>query len=936
MRITLFIGFTLFCFHSLKCQTKSDTTKTSPKLEIVSDTIPKNPENIIKNPNLLINPTSESDSLMNIDLKDSTNSIIPKSDTTIVALPKRNSDINTKINYSSKDSMYFDLKTQNLFLYGESKVKYGSINLSADKIVVNWQDKTIKADYSLDSAGNKVGKPIFQEKEEKYETDEMIYNFQSRKAVISGVITEQDGAFMHGELVKKNAENELFIRNARYTTCNLADPHFHIQSNKLKVIPKNKIVSGPLNLRFKNIPTFLWLPFGMFPQPKKKASGILVPSYGEERQRGFFLRDGGYYFAISDYIDLRLSGDIYSKGGYAIRTSTTYKKRYKYSGNFGFTYNRFLSDDLENPLQTNDFWVQWSHRPDTKGTGSFSASVNGGTRSFNRNNNQVTQDPTRNINSQFTSNVSYSKTFQGTPLRVSGNLRHRQNVSTGAVDLTLPELTTSVQRVFPLKKVFKSSKSPFAKLGLSHNFNFRNEVSNIIQTRSTSFATTQESTTDTLSFQNELGEIFRRGRFGGRHQIPISTALNLFKFFTVTPSINYEEIWYTKRLNYTYDQTAQAVQIDTIQGFQRVNSYSINTSVNTTLYGQLNFGSTSKIQAIRHVIQPSISFQYRPEFNQYYQEVQINEAGDTRIISQYEGFLLGTPGNIGSQSISASIRNNLEMKVKSKKDTITGYEKIKILDNFSLSTGYNFAVDSFNLSNIRWDARTTLFNKKVNINLNGTFDPYIYELQSETFSDDGSRTVTQRRINKFSWNSGQGIGSLQSIRANVSFSLRPPGSGNSTQDDSGGQFDTFNGNPNLNPNFQSDQGSAEELALINANPNEYVDFNIPWSLNIRYNIGRTKTGFADPRIDHSVSFNGDISITEKTKIRLNSGYDIERNEFTQTSITVNRDLHCWVLDFSWVPFGLYQSFNVTLRVRAALLQDLKLERKNRNQVFLRQ
>ena len=907
-------------------------------MEIVSDTIPKVLENIIKNTDLIIKPMSESDSLMNISKIDSTSAPNNSPDTTIVSTPKRKGDINTKIDYSAQDSMFFDLKTQNLYLYGDSKVKYGSINLTADRILVNWQDKTIKADYSLDSAGNKVGKPVFQEKTEKYETDEMIYNFQTRKAVINGVITEQDGAFMHGELVKKNAENVLFIRNARYTTCNLADPHFHIESGKLKVIPKNKIVSGPLNLRFKNIPTFLWLPFGMFPQPKKKSSGILVPSYGEERQRGFFLRDGGYYFAINDYIDLRLSGDIYSKGGYALRTATTYKKRYKYSGNFGFTYNRFLSDDLENPLETNDFWVQWSHRPESRGTGSFSASVNGGTRSYNQNNNQVTQDPTRNINSQFTSNISYSKSFQGTPLQVSGNLRHRQNVSTGEVNLTLPELTTSVQRVFPLKKFFKSNKSPFAKLGMSHNFNFRNEITNIIQTRSASFATTEEATTDTLDFQSDLGEIFRRGRFGGRHQIPISTALNLFKFFTLSPSINYEEIWYSKRLNYTYDEEAQAVEIDTIQGFQRINSYSVATSVNTTLYGQLNFGSNSKIQAIRHVIQPSISFSYRPEFNQYYQEVQINEAGDTRIISQYEGFLLGTPGNVGSQSISAAIRNNLEMKVKSKKDTITGYKKIKILDNFSVSTGYNFAVDSFNLSNIRWDARTTLFNRKVNINLNGTFDPYIYDLQSETFNDDGTRTVRQRRVNRFAWNAGQGIGNLQSIRANVSFSLRGKGTGSSSSsvDDSAGQFDTFNGDPNFNPNYQSDAGTPDELAVINSNPNEYVDFNIPWSLNIRYNIGRTRTGFADSRIDHSISFNGDLSITEKTKIRFNSGYDIERNEFTQTSITVNRDLHCWVLDFSWVPFGLYQSFNVTLRVRAALLQDLKLERKNRNQVFLRQ
>ena len=932
MRIFLTIGLLILCFNPLKSQIKQDTTKTEPKIKIVSDTVPISPEETIKNSQLLIKG-KPSDSLVNALTADTTG-ITPPADTLVNFPAERPSDINTTIDYSSRDSMYFDLATQNLFLYGEAKVSYGDIKLSADQIVVNWQAKTIRAIYSTDSTGAKVGKPVFQDRDEVYETDEMIYNFQSRKAVISGVITEQGEAFMHGELVKKNAENELFIRNAWYTTCNLADPHFHIAAEKLKVIPKKKIVSGPLNLRFKDIPTFLWLPFGMFPQPKQKASGILVPSYGEERQRGFFLRDGGYYFAINDYVDLRLSGDIYSKGGYALRANTSYRKRYKYSGNLSLTYNRFLSDDLENPLQTNDFWVQWSHRPETRGTGSFSASVNGGTRSFNQNNNQVTQNPTRNINSQFTSNVSYSKTFQGTPLRISANLRHRQNVSTGVVDLTLPEFTSAVQRIFPLKKVIKSSKSPFAKLGLSHNFNFRNEVSNVIQARSAQFATTEEATTDTLSFQDELGKILTSGRFGGRHQIPISTAFNLFSYLTVTPSLNYEEIWYTKRLEYAYNPDLEAVEIDTVQGFNRLSSYSVSAQMNTTLYGQVNFKQGAKIQAIRHVVQPSLTFSYRPEFNQYYQTVQVNAEGDTRTVSQYEGFLLGTPGNTGSKSINASIRNNIEMKVKSKKDTVSGYEKIKILDNFSVSTGYNFALEEFNLSNIRWDARTSLFNRKVNINLNGTFDPYIYELNSETVNDDGSRTVDQTRINKFAWNAGQGIGNLSSIRANVSFSLKPPGT-QQTQDDSAGQFDTFNGDPNLNPNFQSDQGTPEELAYINANPQEYVDFNIPWSLNVRYNIGRTRQGFADPRIDHSVSFSGDLSITPKTKIRFNSGYDIERNEFTQTSISVNRDLHCWMLDFNWVPFGLFQSFNVTIRVRSQILQDLKLERKNRNQTFLR-
>ncbi len=915
------------------CQTNSDTTKTIPTVKLLPDSVPNSRESQIKNPGLLIEGNN-GDSLKSPIQIDST-----AIDSARISIPQRKSDIETTVNYSAQDSLTFNLDSQNLYLFGESKVDYGTIKLSADKIKVNWQNKTIQADYTLDSLNKKVGKPVFEDQGDVYETDAITYNFQSRKAIITGVITEQDGGFMHGELVKKNAEDELFIRNAQYTTCNLAEPHFHIQSTKLKVIPKNKIISGPLNLRFRDIPTFLWLPFGVFPQPKKKASGILVPSYGEERQRGFFLRDGGYYFDISDYADLRLTGDIYSRGGYAVRTNTNYKVRYKFSGSFNFAYTRNRNDDLDNPINSNDFWVQWNHRPESRGNSSFTASVSGGSNSFNSFNNQVSQNPTRNITSRFTSNIGYRKTFQGTPLNLTANLRHMQNLSTGVVDLTAPEVTTNINRLFPLKKVIRSSKSPLAKLGLSHNFNFRNEISNVIQARSTNFATTEEAVNDTLSFANDFLEILRRGRFGGRHQIPISTSFNLFNFFTVNPSINYSEIWYTKRLNYSYDEELDAVQIDTVDGFHRLPSYSLSAGLNTTLYGQVNFKKGSKIQAIRHVIQPSLSFSFTPQSNSFTQTIQINEEGEFREFNQFEGFLFGAPRSLGSKRLSLSVRNNLEAKVKSKRDTISGYEKIKILDNFSVSTGYNFEADQFNLDNIRWDARTRLFNNKVNINLNGTIDPYIYELESERFNDDGSRTVSQTRINRLAFNSGQGIGRLQNIRANVSFSLRPPGTGGRNNEDPTLQqdptIDPITGNPNFNTNYQSDLGTEEQLAQINNNPNEYVDFNIPWSLNVRYNIGRTKTGFADANVDQSLSFSGDLSITEKTKVRFNSGYDFERQEFTQTSISVNRDLHCWVLDFNWVPFGRFQSFNVVIRVRSSLLQDLKLERKNRNQNFFR-
>ncbi len=918
MRYLLLLGFVVFINHFVYCQNLADTLKTESVNQILSDTIPDNSneeiESFINNPNLLI---SGQDSVSNI-----TGTAIAR-DSVPTKPPKR--DIETTVIYNAKDSIFFDLENQDIFLYGESSIDYGDIKLEAERIKLNWIKKTIKANYLLDTAGRKVGKPVFTDKNDVYETDEMVYNFETRKAVITGVITEQDGAFMHGELVKKNSEDELFIRNGRYTTCDQAKPHFHIQSNTLKVIPKKKIVSGPFNLRFGEIPTFLWLPFGMFPQPKQKSSGIIIPSYGEERVRGFFLRDGGYYFDVSDYADLRLTGDIYSKGGFGFRASSNYKWRYHFNGSFSFSYNRSLGDQIENPLETNDYWIRWSHTPQTTGTSSFSASVNLGSTTYNQNNNQANQDFTRNINSQFTSNVGYRKTFQGTPWNMSMNLRHRQNVSSGKIDMTLPEMTVNMNRIYPLKWLFTSSNNPLAKISLSHAFSAKNDITNFPSTSGLSSTFVQEGgEADSLTFRDDFAEILKRGKFGGRHTIPITTSFNALKYFTVSPSVNYEEIWYYQKLEYEYDSTLEAINIDTVNAFQRLNTFSLSAGVNTTLYGMVTVNGKN-IQAIRHVLQPSISFSYRPDQrDRYTTEVQTDNEGNTQNFSHYRNFLYGAPDGGESKSMSISVRNNIEMKVRNKKDTVNEFSKIKIFDNLAFSSAYNFAADSFKLGDIRWNARTSLFKNAVSVALSGAIDPYNYLLESETFNEDGSRTVDQRKLDQFAWNTGNGLGQMKNVTANISFNLKPKGAKRQEEQntsDYGRQGDL------ARTDFVSDQGSPEELEYINANPNEYVDFSIPWTLNVRYQINRNKTGFADPTINQTMSFNGNVSITKKTKINFTSNYDFEENKFTTTRIGVNRDLHCWVLDFGWVPFGRYQSFNVTLRVRAPILKDLKLEKR---------
>ncbi|MEM9337623.1 MAG: putative LPS assembly protein LptD [Bacteroidota bacterium] len=833
-------------------------------------------------------------------------------------------DIETTINYNARDSMYFDLVNRKLYMYGETHIDYGEIALDADLTSVDWEKRSIESDFSVDSTGKKIGKPIFKDGSEVYETNDITYNFKTKRALIKGVITEQEGAFMHGDNVKKNEDNELFINGARYTTCNLEHPHFFIESQKLKVIPKNKVVSGPFNVKFRDLPTPLFFPFGMFPQPKKKASGVVVPTYGEEQQRGFFLRDGGYYFAISDYMDLRVTGDIYSKGGNGLNVTSNYITRYRYRGTFNLSYTNVVTDDIENPLESNEYWVRWNHRPESRGNSSFSASVSAGTTTYNQNNNLVNQDFSRSINAQFTSNVSYSKRFQGTPFNISSNLRHSQNIQTGLVNLTLPDFTLNTSRQYPFKRFVKSSRSPLAKLNFSHNFVAKNELTNRGSSSGFSFDIANEDPRDSeiVPFNaNNWDEIISRSQIGGRHSVPISTSLSVLKYFTLNPNFNYQELWYTKELSYQYLEDENAVRIDTLDGFSRAGSWSTGASLNTRIYGT-KFFKKGKIQAVRHVMIPSLSFRYNPDFGDprfgVYRDIQIDSTGENfQRVSKYEGFAYGSPPRGESQTIGLSITNNIEMKVDSKKDTVNGFKKIKLFENIGLSTGYNLAADSFKLSNISVSARTSLFNNLISINFNGTIDPYIRDRE------------TNESIDRFAWNNGQGIGQLTSMTTAVGFSLSPKvlqGKGGDEEDQSPSPNANTQGVDPFNPDGLTFE-EQQELQQIQNNPDLYVDFNVPWTLRANYSINRSRVGFESPNVTQSLSFSGSLGLTSKTQITFNSGYDFEQKDFTQTRVGVTRDLHCWTMSFNWVPFGRFQSYFVSIRVKSSLLQDLKLEKR---------
>ncbi len=854
------------------------------------------------------------------------------------------SDLETTINYNARDSIFFDLNNQSLFMYGETHIDYGIMTLEAERTDVDMDTKTINSFYTMDSTGRKIGKPVFTEKADVYETDNIVYNLDTKRAQIRGVITAQDGAYMHGDDVKKNEKDEMFIRGARYTTCDLSNPHFFIESSKLKVIPGNQVISGPFNLKFREVYTPLWFPFGMFPQPKSKASGIIFPTYGEETRRGFFLRGGGYYFAINDFIDLRITGDVYSKGGSGLEINSNYKKRYRFSGTMNFSYNRNISDEIENPLKTNDYWIRWNHRQDTRGSSNFSASVSLGSQSFNQNNNQVNRDFNRSIRSTYSSSISYSKRFQGTPFSMTLNARQNQNVQTGIATVTLPDFALTTQRQNPFKKLVKSSKSPLAKLNFSHNFVARNELTNKARTPF-NFPVINENTDsqDTVEFKFEnLDQILERSKSGGRHTLPISTSISLLKNFTLSPSFNYQEVWYTRELDFTYIEEEQAVRVDTIPGFSRAGSWSSGASLNTIIYGTYFFKGDGPVKAIRHVITPSVSFSYNPDFGDpsrgVYKDVQIDSLGNTRRVSKYEGFVYGSPSGSEAKSMSFNVQNNLELKVRDKKDTTgTGTKKIKLFDNFSFGSSYNFAAEQFKLSDIRFSTRTSFFKKAISINVSGTIDPYIYDLLSERVLPNGNKDIDQVQIDRFAWNSGQGLGQLSSLNTAISLNLRPksrkPASDESEDRPSQNLFgdDPFNQDNNFG-NTLDDQ-DFEELQYIQRNPDEYIDFNIPWSFRVSYSINRTKRGFEEANIRQTLTFGGNVSITPKTKISLNSGYDLEKKDFTSTRIGITRDLHCWGLTFNWVPFGRFQSFSLVIQPNSSLLQDLKLQRRRSFQDF---
>lgn len=851
-------------------------------------------------------------------------SLLAKADT-LVKLDSANimptSDIKTDILYFAEDSIITDFTENKVYLYKKAWFEYGEMRLDADRIVIDWKNSELYAYGLTDSLGNVSGNPFFKDGNSVYEIrKEMRYNFKTQKAIIKDVVTEQQDGVLRGTTIKKTEDGSIYLDHGYYTTCKLTKPHWHISSSKIKSITGKQVVSGPFNLYFNGIPTPLGLPFGLIPDtPEEKASGVIFPSYGKEQVRGLSLRDLGYYFAFNDYIHMRVTADIFSKGGWGVKSQSMYTKRYRFNGGFNLDFQKFVSPETElNPVDYNTFRVQWTHTPQTRGTGRFSASVNAGSTSY-FNNIVNPNNFTNNVTSDLSSNVSYSKTFAGTPFSMSANLRHSQSVQTGEVRMDLPTIGVNMNRQSPFKNV---KFEPLKTLNIAWNFNLQNSISNRIQQQFGVNNPETGSRPGTIPFTvDNFGLLLRNGNNGARNTIPLSSNFTLFKYFTGTASADYTELWYMQRYSYFYNPATKRVDRITQDGFNRVGYYTTSFAMNTNFYGFYNFKGNGKLQTIRHHIAPTFSFNYNPDFSDpaygYYQEVQENASGRIQRYSRHQGLIFGEAPRGESRALSIGLRNVVEAKIKVDSDSTEGEtKKIPLLESFNINTAYNFAADSFKLAPFQLSARTSFFDRKVSVNVSGSLDPYA--VQSSVLSNG---TTSFRRINDYTWNRGQGIGVIRNASLNVNASFNPQNGQNP------GQV-----RDELTQDFLSRGGIMNEVVeneinRIVADPSQYIDWNIPWNLTMGYNLSYAKQTNNTINVTSALNVSGDLSISEMWKINFNTGYNFDSKEITQTMIGIARDLHCWQMNVNWVPFGRFTSYNIDIRVKSSILQDLKVSRR---------
>lgn len=833
--------------------------------------------------------------------------------------------------YEAKDSIVFMMDSKNAYLYGKGKVDYQNITLTSENITMNMDSSIVHAIGAVDSLGRLYGKPVFKQGKDEYESETMSYNFDTRRGFITNVTTEQQEGFLYSEEAKKGKDNELYLRRGRYTTCDEEHPHFYIALSKAKVHTGKDVFSGPAWLVVEDVPLPIAIPFAYFPFTSKYSSGFIMPSYGDENSRGFYLRDGGYYFAVNDYWDLKITGEIFTKGSWGLGAQTTYKKRYKYSGNFYFNYQVTKTGEKNLPdySVTKNFKLQWRHQQDSKmnPNSSFSASVNFATQSYEKNNLTSLYNPTSYAQSTRTSSVSYSRSFPKIGLSLSSSFNITQNMRDSTISLTLPNLSINLQKFYPFKKKVQVGKQKwYEKISMSYSGTLQNSI------------TTKE---DQLLHSN----LIKDWNNGMRHTIPISASFTLLKYINIVPMFNYTERWYSRKVNQSWDTENQSVVRDTIYGFNRVYNYNLSLSANTKAYvffqpNKKIFGD--KIQMVRHVISPSISFSYAPDFSAsrygYYKTyTKTDMDGNVSLVeySPYQGAIYSYPGRGKTGSISFDIGNNIEMKIKSDSDS-TGVKKVSIIDELGANLSYNLAAKQQPWSNL--STRLRLKWGKFALNLNTTWMTYAYE-----FDKNGNVVVG----NKTEWSYGR-FGRFQGMSKNLSYTFnnqswkkwvkgfRKLFYGEDDEEEVTADNNLEDGMELDNPDNEQQEENKKENS-DGLDENGYMKFSIPWSFSVSYGITMAEDRSRNINVKnmrypfkfvHNLNFSGNVKLSSNWIINFSSGWDFTNNELSMTTVNVSRDMHCFNISAGFV-FGPFTSYHVTMRANASTLTDaLKYDKKS--------
>ena len=848
--------------------------------------------------------------------------------TTAETVRKKTNTVDKPVTYSSRDSMTYDASSRKINLYGSSEVKYTNLELTADIISMDIDSSLVYATYAADSAENKTGMPVFKQGEESYEMEKITYNFKTQKGFIQNVTTEQGEGFMKSQESKRDQDGVINLMHGTYTTCDADPPHFYVALSRAKVYPGKEAIAGPSYLVAEGVPLPIAIPFFFFPFSNKYSSGLIMPSFGSETERGFYLKDGGYYFAINDRVDLHLLGEIYTKGSWGVNASSTYKKRYKYSGNFYVNYLNTVEGEKNMPdySVTKSLKLQWTHRQDAKASmnSSFSASVNFASETFERKNLNSLYDPLTYSQSTRTSSVSYSYTFSNISLTLSSSANLSQNMRDSTLAMTLPDLTINKSKFYPFKrKKLRGKEMWYEKISMSYTGQLSNSI----------------TTTEGHLLKSNLIKEWRNGM---QHSIPISATFSLFKYINISPTFSFKDRMYTNKVMQDWDYATQSVKRDTLYGFYNVYNWDLSVNANTTLYGMYKpspaiFGN--KIIAVRHVLKPSVTFSYAPDFGSstygYYETyVRTDKEGNASTVSYspFSGALYSVPSRGKTGSINMKLSNNVEMKIRSDRDS-TGERKISIIDELSGNLSYNMVATSHKWSDLTTTLRLKL-SKKYTFSMTAVFATYAYQ-----FDKDGNVYVGDRT----EWSYGR-FGRFQGMSQNFHYTFSNSTFKKTKKSRDGEKTATDNeddeeAHDNIDPELSDNMNRLPEKGATNSEVDEYgyLRFSMPWTFTVSYGVNMRENTQARIRpkhmrypykLTHTLNFSGNVRLSEGWNINYASGYDFNYKKLTTTTASLMRDLHCFSMSCSIVLMP-YTSFNFTFRAKMSTLADvLKWEKRS--------